>query len=313
MTGPQYIKPTFHKWAQHARRLGFQEFVTPEDAFTTELSTNEDWTNHSACGIYTWITENGDAYVGQAIKVKARLRQHWKNHRTMAYAAFQPIGRDVLDVEEPKLIAAMESAIPILNIAFAKSSTTTVPFDEIVTERERQDFFNNGQLTEYTNWPEWPLLLRKQAGKFDVLQTDDLYCIVLQSIRIFIERCIPKPRSTEVKFWSVTIHNDSSLYFRINVGQQEVITLWQDEQRLWARVLTQDRREMDADGPFYVTKSFANMVAFEKLSGWLAGDNLMSARSLVIWLMRHTVPIHSRSHCPQLVRAAFAAPTPSPC
>jgi hypothetical protein len=297
LTVADLIKPAFRQWAQHARDLGFNEFIAPEDAFTTELTSNTKWANHLASGIYTWITEAGDAYVGQAVKVRARLKQHWKNHRSMAYAAFQPVERDGLDREEQRLIAAMETAFPVLNIAFAKSSTTTVPFDGVVTQEERQEFLNGDHLAENGNWQQWPLLLRKQAGKFEVLESDDLYCIALRAIRIYVERCIPKPKSTEVKFWSVTLHNDSLLYFRLNVGQQEVFTLWNDG-KLLARVIAQAKLVSDAEGPIYATKSYIN---------WLPVADLDS------WLMRHTTPIHSRSHCPQLVRAAFANPTPCPC
>jgi hypothetical protein len=307
------FRPEFSTWVLHAQSLGFTEFVTPEDGFSTELTSNKVWGGHSSCGVYTWITETGDAYVGQTLKVRARLRQHWKFHRSIVYAAFQPVERDNLNVEEPRLIAAMETAFPVLNITFAKSSTTRVPFDEVVTQDERKEFLNGGKLAENIDWPQWPLLVRKQNEKFKYLTTDDLCYIVLNSIRTYVERCIPKPRSTEVRFWSVTVLNDSPHYFRLNVGQQEVFTLWTDETVLYARVLAKEKLVEDAEGPFYVTNSFDNFVPIAELDIWLAGENLTACRELVTWLMRHTVPLHSRSHCPQVVRAAFADPSPTIC
>lgn len=312
MTIGALFRPEFSNWVLHAQSLGFTEFVTPEDGFSTELTSNKVWGGRTSCGVYTWITENGDAYVGQAVKVRARLQQHWKSHRSIVYAAFQPVEHQDLNVEEPRLIAAMETAFPVLNIAFAKSSTTTVPFDQVVTQVERQEFLNGGQLAENIDWSQWPLLLRKQAAKFEVLVADELFCVVLQAIRIFVERCIPKPRSTEVKFWSVTLHNESSLYFRLNVGQQEVFTFWNDG-KLLARVIAQEKLASDAEGPIYATKSFVNYLPIADFDSWLRDDNLIACRELVTWLMRHTVPIHSRSHCPQVVRAAFITPIPSPC
>lgn len=313
MTIGALFRPEFSKWVLHAQSLGFTEFVTPEDGFSTELTSNKVWGRSSTCGVYTWITETGDAYVGQAVKVRARLQQHWKIHRSIVYAAFQPVEREDLNVEEPRLIAAMETAFPVLNIAFAKSSTTTVPFDRVVTQDERQEFLNGGRLAENIDWQQWPLLVRKQSEKFNYLMTDSLYSIVLDSIRTFVERCIPKPRTTEVRFWSVTVLNDSPSYFRLNVGQQEVFTLWMDETKLYARVLAKVKLLSDAEGPHYVTNSYANFVPVEDFNQWLNGKNLTACRELVTWLMRHTTPINSRSHCPQVIRAAFADPTPSPC
>jgi hypothetical protein len=307
-----FIKPSFRQWAKHSSDLGFTDFVSPEDSFETELSGNQTWANRTRSGIYTWITDTGEAYVGKAVNVRSRLKQHWRSYRSIAYAAFQPVEQEELDKEERRLIVAMETKFPVLNIAFARSSTTTVPFDQVVTLQERQQFLSGANLAEDLSWSEWTLLQRKQINKFEVLTSDDLYCIALRALRIYVERCIPKPKSTEVKFWSVTILNESPHYFRINVGQQEVFTLWM-ENTLFARILATEKLLDDAKGPFYVTNSYDNSLPILELDSWLVEKNLIACRELVTWLMRHTVPIHSRSHCPQFVRAAFADPTPSPC
>jgi hypothetical protein len=88
MTGT--IRPAFGNWVQYSQSLGFVDFVSPEDDFFTELFSNAKWSRHAASGIYTWITDSGEAFVGKAVKVRSRLKQHWNNHRKIAYAAFQP-------------------------------------------------------------------------------------------------------------------------------------------------------------------------------------------------------------------------------
>ena len=177
MTKTEFIRPKFRKWADFATDLGFTDIVTPEDGFGTELSSRTAWTNASSCGIYAWVTENEQAYVGQAVNVRNRLRQHWKNYRDLAYAAFQVVPKVELNDVETRLVKKMESKYPILNIKLAASSAKLVPFDQVVTPTMAEEFLHGETIPRSQNWQEWPLLENKQQRNFTVFKGKVFYSV----------------------------------------------------------------------------------------------------------------------------------------
>jgi hypothetical protein len=298
----------FSVWAEHMATLGFTDFLAAEDGFSIQVLTGETWRRANGCGIYTWVTFDGDAYTGQAMKARSRLKQHWKNYRDIAFAAFAPVPAELLDTEEERLIAAVEALYPVLNIKFAKSSVSVVPLDRVVRQEELRAFMKGHANIAEGAWRELPLLHRKQARRFAGFRGDELFNEAIEALRIYVSRCVPLPQVTEAGFWSVTVLNDSRLVFRINVGQQEVISLWVED-GVYARVLAYKPLSDENFGPLYVTKSHVSLIPLHDLNEWLVDERAIACRELVIWLMRHTTPIQQRSHCPQIVRAAFGRPT----
>ncbi len=300
------IREEFRLWVQHAAELEFLDFISPEDGFATEILSGTIWTNASSTGIYTWVTENGQAYVGQAVNVRNRLRQHWKNYRDIAYAAFQIVPETSLDAFEVRLVKKMEAKFPVLNIKLAQSSAKLVPFDRVIDSTSAEEFLRGKSIAKSVIWQKWPLLENKQLRKFSSFRGKAVYPSTLTALRTYIELCIPFPSATEVKFWSATLLHSNSLLVRINVGQQEVFTLHIYENEIVATIFA--RRQLDDSGqkPQYETRSIAHTVFADDLETWLTKMRIVECRELVVWLMRHTVPMNSGSHCPQLVRATFA-------
>lgn len=233
-----------------------------------------------------------------------RLRQHWKNYREMAYAAFMPTSTDELDVTEKDKVEALEGRFPILNIKLARSSATPVPFDSIVTAEDRVRFLRGATLSAPETWQEWPLLQLKQSRRFSRFQANKHFGTVVGALRLFVENCIPMPSATEVKFWSVTLLENSPNLLRVNAGQQEVLTLTNDDAPA-VRVLTPRPIAFDFDGPYYATNSYCNRIPTDQFLQWLGKPEQLAVRELVVWLMRHTTPLNSGAHCPQVVQAAF--------
>lgn len=310
----EFVRANFRNWAEFVENLGFTDMISPEDSFATDLRNGQAWAGSKGSGIYTWITEGGEAYVGQAVSVRNRLKQHWKNYRDMAFAAFKPVKIDDLAAEEQKMISAVEARFPVLNIAFAKSSTALVPFDRVMDAEQIERFLNGGATGERNIWQQWPLLHRKQARRFADFESDELFSQSIEALRIFINGCIPFPAATEVRFWSVTVLNDSPHVFRVNAGQQEVFTLWVEDELL-VRVVAYEPLSEEYNGPYYVSKSFVSVTKYSDFREWFTEERMAICRRLVIWLMRHTTPLNSGSHCPQIVRAAFGdlQPLTSPC
>ena len=286
-------------------RLGFTDFVSSEDGFKTK--EGNAWSNAGSTGIYFWIAENGEAYVGQAKNVRRRLLQHWKVHRDILEAAFQPVDGNDLDAVEADLIKRVGKAYPTRNIKLALETAAYVPFDQFMSASQRHGFLLGERQECALDWRALRILEQKQAQRFRRLQQEPCYHELLGCLRTYIENCIPVPASTENRFWSVTLFPQSGTFLRVNAGQQEVFTVIDDDGRaILARPLAfASMLYRSLRGPLYSTKSYAYFVPREKFATWLTPKRLVSCRKLVVWLMRHTTPLNNGSHCPQIVRMAF--------
>lgn len=298
------IPDQYTSWVQAASALGFTDFITPEDGFRACIRSGGQWRNSACCGIYFWIADNGETYVGQTVNARARLREHWRNHPDLSYACFQPVVREELDAREVQLIDLVGRRFPTRNIKFALETQTHVPFDRFVSRDERAAFLDGAGDLPDRCWRELPVLEQKQARKFQQLLGDRVGPDVINTLAIYIDKVIPRPAATEARFWSVTLFAQHLM--RVNAGQQEVFTLTNGtDGGLYARPLTTTPFGPDAEGPFYKSSSYDAWFSAEKLSTWLTDKRLVSCRELVVRLMRHTTTLNSGSHCPQVVRAAL--------
>ncbi len=179
-----------------------------------------------------------------------------------------------------------------------------------LSEGGRDAFLCGESVKEQTDWRNLELLEIKQRVKFRRLETEDERDGILHALKLFITNCIPIPAKTENRFWSVSLYPQSGTILRVNAGQQEIFTIQSEQEgyiiarplcRKWFNV-----REF-MEGPFYKTDSLAYFVELQDFEEWLIHDRIVAIRELVIWLMRHTATLNNGSHCPQIVRAAFAA------
>lgn len=295
----------FAIWRDAARRLGFTDFVSAEDDFRTSLVDGGAWAGAHETGLYFWIAEDGETYVGQTVNARSRLLQHRRTHPDLSYASFQALADDQLNAREAELIEIVGRSFATRNIKHALQTRTHVPFDDFVSEIERHAFLDGTDLDE-DHWRALPLLERKQARKFDTFLAMDEASSALGALATFIRKALPKPATTEARFWSVSLCPAGHL-LRVNAGQQEVFTVTRGrEGDLYAWALALDRFGLSADGPLYQTASYACKVPLAQIDEWLTGRRLRSCRSLVVQLMRHTTTLNSGSHCPQAVRYAGA-------
>lgn len=285
-------------WLRLALDNGFTQFLRAKDGFRRLSGSNRPWSGKRP-GIYFWLAEDGEAYVGQSIVPRSRLRQHTKAHGDLVHAAFQPCARSELDALEQKLVDIVGRHFPLRNIKFAVSTASTVPFDELVTPAEQQLFLVGEELLD----GEWRALdehARRQDRKFDRFRANPKSAEALASVQLFVTHVIPKPAATEALFWSASLLPDRRL-IRVNAGHQEVFTYdWAaDRVRVFSDKSLSVLRSWRCD---YQVPSWVNLVRPHHLEGWLAGQRLPSFRRLVLRLMRHTQALNSASHCPQLLR-----------
>jgi hypothetical protein len=301
----EHVEDSQRRWQTAVAGMGFTDFVSPEDGFRT--LGGGPWVNSNSSGVYCWVAENGEAYVGQAVSVRRRLLDHWKIHRDMLAAAFMKLDLEKLDEVERTCIKDISKSFSTRNIKHAISTSAFVPFDVFMSDAARHAFLSGSSEVSDYFWRDLGFLEQKQAPKFRRLKQEGRFFEIVDAVRVFISNCIPNPASTENRFWSVTLYPQPGTLLRLNSGQQEVFTVFDEGGDLFARPLSAkwlNVREFLA-GPYYKTQSFAYFVDLADFGGWFTDERRAAVRDLAVWLMRHTTPLNNGSHCPQIVRAAF--------
>lgn len=279
------------QWRKAATLAGFTDFVATADGST--YRTNRP-------GIYFWLAANGEAYVGQSIRPKQRLRAHMKAHGDLIAAAFQPCAKRHLDTLEAELVRQLGKSHKLRNIKLAAWTCSKVPLDDVLSAEEQLAFIQ-GQALPRSVWQTFPEQERLHERRFRQF-VDAGGSDALRALQIFVERAVPRPEETELSFWSVTLLPAQKM-LRVNVGQQEVFTVEFAGRRAVVRILTAKRVRLFGSWRMpYQVESYVNSLPATKLGSWLNGQRLVSARELVLRLMRHTQPLNSRSHCPQALR-----------
>jgi hypothetical protein len=115
-------------WRQDAIDLGFTDFFSAEDGFKSR--NGKAWDYAKSIGIYFWIAENGEAYIGQTIQLRRRLSQHWAVHLDIIEAAFQRVNARELDYVECDLIKRAGKLYPTRNIKYAIATASHLPLDQ---------------------------------------------------------------------------------------------------------------------------------------------------------------------------------------
>jgi hypothetical protein len=189
--------------------LGFADFVSPEDGFRHCLHDRQKWARSEQPGIYFWLAEDGEAYVGQSIKPQSRLRQHWRDHGDIVRACFLPCAVEDLDGVEARLVERAGKHFPLRNIKLAVSTSRDVAFDEVVSTKERELFLAGKQLRDI-RWRDLEHLSRVQEKRFARYLTRGNGPQGIVALQQFVSVAIPKPAATEVRFWSATVPGDGT-------------------------------------------------------------------------------------------------------
>ena len=294
------------RWSKLASDWGFVDFLSPEDGFKGCLKSNRPWANGNQPGIYFWLAEDGEAYVGQSISPQSRLRQHWRDYRDVARACFLPCPASDLDRVEQKFIREAGKHFALRNIKHSVATAREVPFDRLVDGQERERFIAGGEIDDVP-WRLLEILTRIQQRKYGKFVALPGGTEALAAARTFITRAIPKPAATEVGFWSITLFPGRG-FIRVNAGQQEVFTCQASADGAEVRVLTDARISLlRSRKARYRVQSYITAMSADALDDWLQGEALLSCRRLVVQLMRHTTALNSGSHCPQAVRVEARA------
>lgn len=293
-------------WALAATRLGMTNFALAEDGFSETLCENRppEPFEKRLSAIYFWRAENGEAYIGKAVDVQSRLRQHYKNHRDLVCAAFIPVAPEALDREERRLVTLAETEFRMRNVKLVKDSVSFRPLDEFLSVEQQSAFVETGNPHAWLGGDrrEFPMLESRSRVKLSKFREDAELCSDLQVVvSEFVQAAIPMPNGTENRFWSVTYLGYDNALLRINAGQQEVFTVVEDDDGFWFRLVCPTKLSKDFDGLHYETNSYASYFDWDGAARLFASAKKMRPmREFVVWLARHTTPLNNRSHCPWL-------------
>lgn len=252
-------------------------------------------------GVYLWIAANGEAYVGQARDLRARLTTHRRENADFGEVAVRLVLAGRLDRAERDLARAAEAVFVLRNVKLVAATVAHRPLDEVVP-REDQAWF-----VEHGNRPEWQAdtrgdmaeqSMRRRALRRAFDGMPDGARLVRRLTRL-VQAVVPRPALTEMRFWSVTFLPPT--WARINVGQQEIATVEIIDRMTLHRVLSPKRFYPDDPLAGYITSDYEIRLDAPGLRRFLASpDDMRAWRERALWLMRHTSPLHVRSHCPWL-------------
>jgi GIY-YIG catalytic domain len=261
------------------KRFGF----TPAEALDANGGSDTSWPA-DRCGIYAWRSADGQVYLGQSIDCRKRLRSHQKNHGDIVAFGFKQVPRDDLDRVEARLAIAIERVGPVRNILLVSKTYTIVPFDEVIAAQTDRG-------------PSLKAQAVKTARVWARMSGHPLCEDIVRATRHFIENAIPCQQVTEGIFWSVSCPQGK--FVRVNCGVQEVFTCVPLQNgTLEIRLLCKRSLDFRLKQRLYRTGSFEHRWTMRKFWAFQAWDKV---RPTTEYLMRHSSPLNSSSHCPQVL------------
>ncbi|HRF61155.1 MAG TPA: GIY-YIG nuclease family protein [Fimbriimonadaceae bacterium] len=285
------------------------------------------------CGIYVLEFETGELYCGQAVDVTRRYVQHRKVHTDIRNITFQPVAPSLLDDTEIEAIAELERAgWALRNIALTSIPKGESDFDLVMSLDDQAKW-----LEDVSFRPKGGIRVddadvrRKHARNADRFRSFPFAHEATQVLAAYIDAAIPLPHASELSFWSCSClpgnNNSVTIYSRVNLNMQEVLTLGVDEGVFFCSWHL-------SDSPFYEISEREVVDLIDRLEIWhedhwykpggpdqvnvgcdgvenalrVLSDPLMvrAMRLMNLRLMKKGPTYYSRAHCFGLVDAAYA-------
>lgn len=211
----------FPRWSDVGGRLSVADLFPPK----------------RRCGVYVLGFDNGDRYVGQSIDVTKRFAQHRLNHHDITHLTFRVVPKADLSRVERECIHALEARKTRLrNLDHMSVVQGERDLDVLISPEEQQRW-----LDRQLDPPIGPRqvedreLRRRLRTRFERFMKRPHADEALFVLGTYIHSVIPFPRRTELTFWCMScLPNDPpSVYSRVNINMQEVLTIEGDEDGLW--------------------------------------------------------------------------------
>jgi hypothetical protein len=187
------------------------------------------------CGIYILHFANGEFYAGQAIDVTRRYVQHRNIYSDIIKLSFKSVAASHLNDEERNVIWQLEqNGYSLRNITFTSLPKGEADFDLVMPLEEQEQWLQD--LNFIDNYGERfidPDLRRKFHRNYQRFLQTSYAGQVIDVLRTYVCLGIPAVRRGEVSFWCVSCMPKRSVYSRLNIYWQEVLTAFTSEDELW--------------------------------------------------------------------------------
>jgi len=192
------------------------------------------------CGIYVLHCCDDEYYAGQAVDIVRRYTQHRLTHEDIVWVSFMPVPRERLDSEERRVIWALESAgVRLRNISLVSVPVGETDFDLIMPVDEQKEWISGSAVDRDSGGRfDDADLRRRYQRKFARLAAMNEYEQILPVLQSYVKQVVPRARAGEVSFWCCSClppsgHAGVTLFFRINIYLQEVLTGGRDSEGLF--------------------------------------------------------------------------------
>ena len=193
------------------------------------------------CGIYVLEHSDGMHYVGQAIDVVRRFAQHRKVSSDIERFSFFRVPRRELDAEELRCIRGAEAqGLRLRNRMLVKQLLGESDLDDVLSPEEQHASVEDP--SAFASEARLPLD-QDQAQRlrfrpqFERFRGDPDVERVTALLRLYVQRCVPVARRTEMSFWNVsclpgTNRSSRPRWAAVSVGEMETFVLgWLPENR----------------------------------------------------------------------------------
>ena len=285
------------------------------------------------CGIYLLSFSDKTFYIGQAIDVVKRFSQHRKRYDNIVKLWFQPVRKSLLNETEQRLIQQAElSKMLLTNKTFVSNVIGDTDLDLIIPPARQDKWLegnrqiSNGDFDLYsTIEPKYKIKYRENFRRFEKLAD---YAELKKLLRLYITKCLPAYKKTEMSFWSLSCMPSTfggERAFCLNLNGMEVFVVGHDKKtgKAWCfmtvsnhfRVsvrmekailkrypsLKIEASSYQAAGPDQVMLRFADL---QELKTVLLQEKevVTSIKELNLRLMRKGATRYSAYHCFDLVQ-----------
>ncbi|HEY8657802.1 MAG TPA: GIY-YIG nuclease family protein [Hanamia sp.] len=296
----------------------------------------------SRCGIYLLNFSDETFYIGQAVDAVRRFSQHRKNYDNIEKFWFQAIEKNKLDETEYRLIQGAElNGILLTNKTFVSTVIGETDLDLIISSIEQNEWLEKNIQLSNEGFDLYSKIEFKYKIKyrqnFEKFQNLDNYIELKKLLNLYITKCLPAFKKTEMSFWSLSCMPSTNSgtwprFFCLNVNAMEVFVLGCEKktkipfcflvitnrfhkdkktvEKLYKKYKSLEINESNyrAAGVDQIRLNFTDLQELEKI---LLTENeiVMSIKEMNLRLMRKGGTIYSPFHCfdwSQYVSSSYA-------
>jgi hypothetical protein len=184
------------------------------------------------CGVYVLEFENGEVYGGKTGNVVRRYAEHLRRHADVRRLFFKRVAKGDLRAFEEQVIHRLENGgLAMRNITFASRVIGVREFDSLMPPDLQVRFEDDTSFNDASGirLQDTELRCRRQEQDAAFVERPESDT-VLEVLRPYVRRCIPAFVRSEYTYWTLTAPpGEPRTYCRVNVGWQEVLRVYEDE------------------------------------------------------------------------------------